>query len=62
MEPELLSKKRMAQLGGIGNFGKQSLIVNPEFEPWLRLRSIITDAELVPTEPFTRAAFRPPWR
>lgn len=53
LEPELLSKKRMAQLGGIGSFGKQSLIVNPEFGPWLRLRSILTDAELVPTDPFT---------
>ncbi|MCW4048693.1 MAG: 4Fe-4S binding protein [Candidatus Bathyarchaeota archaeon] len=53
LEPDLLSKKRMAQLGGLGNFGKQSLIVNPTYGPWMRLRSILTDAELVPTEPFT---------
>jgi epoxyqueuosine reductase len=53
LEPDLLSKKRMAQMGGIGNFGKQSLIVNPMFGPWMRLRSILTDAELIPTEPFT---------
>ncbi len=53
LEPDLLSKKRMAQMGGIGNFGKQSLIINPEFGPWMRLRSILTDAELVPTAPFT---------
>lgn len=53
LEPDLLSKKRMAQMGGIGNFGKQSLIVNPEFGPWLRLRSILTEVELVPTKPFT---------
>ena len=53
LEPDLLSKKRMAQLGGLGNFGKQSLIVNPEYGPWIRLRSILTDAELVPTTPFT---------
>lgn len=53
LEPDLLSKKRMAQMGGIGNFGKQSLIIHPEFGPWIRLRSILTDAELVPTEPFT---------
>ena len=53
LEPDLLSKKRMAQLGGLGNFGKQSLIVNREYGPWIRLRSILTDAELVPTTPFT---------
>ena len=53
LEPDLLSKKRMAQMAGIGAFGKQSLIVNPEYGPWIRLRSILTDAELVPTEPFT---------
>ena len=53
LEPDLLSKKRMAQMGGIGSFGKQTLIVHPEFGPWIRLRSILTDAELVPTEPFT---------
>lgn len=54
LEPELLSKKRMAQMGGIGNFGKQSLIIHPEFGPWIRLRSILTNAELAPTEPFTQ--------
>lgn len=53
LEPDLLSKKRMAQMGGIGAFGKQGLIIHPEFGPWIRLRSILTDAELVPTEPFT---------
>jgi epoxyqueuosine reductase QueG len=53
LEPDLLSKKRMAQMAGIGAFGKQSLIINPEYGPWMRLRSVLTDAELVPTEPFT---------
>ncbi len=53
LEPDLLSKKRMARMAGIGAFGKQSLIVNPEYGPWIRLRSVLTDAELVPTEPFT---------
>jgi epoxyqueuosine reductase QueG len=52
LEPGLLSKKRMAQMGGIGAFGKQSLIIHPQYGPWIRLRSILTDAELVPTEPF----------
>ena len=27
--------------------------MNTEFGPWLRLRSILTDAELVPTDSFT---------
>ena len=53
LEAELLSKKRMAQLGGIGNFGKNALIVNPVYGPWIRLRSVLTDALLVPDEPFT---------
>ena len=43
----------MAQMAGIGAFGKQGLIIHPEYGPWIRLRSILTDAELVPTEPFT---------
>jgi epoxyqueuosine reductase QueG len=51
LEPELLSKKRMAHMAGLGSFGKQTLIVNPEFGPWIRLRSILTDAQLVPTGP-----------
>ena len=54
LEPDLLSKKRMAQLGGIGSFGKNSLIIHPEYGPWIRLRSILTDAELIPDEPYKR--------
>jgi len=53
LEARLLSKKRMAQLGGLGNFGKNALIVNPEYGPWFRMRSILTDAVLVPDEPYT---------
>jgi len=53
LEPDLLSKKRMAQLAGLGNFGKNTLIINSEYGPWFRLRSILTDAELIPDRPFT---------
>jgi len=50
--PYLRSHKRMAQLSGLGNFGKNSLIINPIYGPWFRLQSILTDAELVPDNPF----------
>lgn len=50
--PTLLSQKRMAQLAGLGSFGKNSLIINPRYGPWIRLQSILTDAVLVPDEPF----------
>ena len=50
--PELMSQKRMAQLAGLGAFGKSSLIINPVYGPWFRLQSILTDAELVPDAPF----------
>ena len=50
--PYLLSHKRMAQLSGLRNFGKNSLIINPIYGPWFRLQSILTDAELVPDTPF----------
>ena len=50
--PNLLSQKRVAQLAGLGCFGKNSLIINPKYGPWFRLQSILTDAELVPDAPF----------
>ena len=50
--PELMSQKRMAQLAGLGSFGKNSLIINPRYGPWIRLQSILTSAELVPDAPF----------
>jgi epoxyqueuosine reductase QueG len=48
LEAKLLSKKRMAELAGIGHYGKNSLIINPIYGPWVRYRSIVTDAPLVP--------------
>lgn len=53
LEPGLLSKKRMAQLAGLGCIGKNSLVINPVYGPWVRLRSIVTDALLAPDQPFT---------
>ena len=50
--PDLLPQKQMAQLAGLGALGKNALIINPKYGPWIRLQSMLTDAELVPDEPF----------
>jgi len=51
--PSLIPQKRLAQLAGLGAFGKNSFIINPQYGPWIRLHSVLTDAELVPDTPFT---------
>jgi epoxyqueuosine reductase QueG len=48
--PFNLSQKRMAQLAGLGTMGKNSLIINPVYGPWIRFQSILTDAPLVPDQ------------
>jgi len=52
--PFNLSQKRMAQLAGLGSMGKNSLIINPEYGPWIRLQSILTDAPLIPDKEYTK--------
>lgn len=47
-----ISHKRLAQLAGFGNYGKNALIVNPVFGPWIRIAAVLTDAELIPDKPF----------
>ena len=44
--------KTLAKLDGFGNFGKNSLITNPIYGPWLRFAAILTDAALKPDKPF----------
>ncbi len=51
--PFNLSQKKMAQLAGLGAIGKNSLIINPTYGPWIRLQSILTDAPLTPDQPYT---------
>lgn len=48
----LISLKRAAQLAGLGAYGKHSLIITPQYGPWVRLVPVLTDAELVPDAPF----------
>ena len=49
-----LSYKRLAQLAGFGNYGKNALIINSEFGPWMRFAVVVTDAEMKPDEPFEK--------
>lgn len=46
------SHKRIAQLAGIGRYGKSSLIIHPRYGPWLRIGAVLTDARLQPDKPF----------
>jgi ferredoxin len=46
------SYKRLAHLAGFGNYGKNALIINPTYGPWIRLAPILTDAEMTPDKPF----------
>ena len=50
--PRSISHKRLAQLAGFGNYGKNALIVNPEFGPWIRLTAVLTNAEMKTDRPF----------
>lgn len=49
-----LSQKRLAQLAGFGNYGKNALVINPVFGPWIRLATILTNAEMIPDKPFEK--------
>lgn len=52
--PYFLPTKNIAQLAGLGSFGKNSLIINPHYGPWFRIQTILTDANLVPDSPFEK--------
>lgn len=47
-----VSHKRLAQLAGLGNFGKNALTINPTYGPWIRLAIILTNAAMKSDEPF----------
>jgi epoxyqueuosine reductase len=50
--PYRISYKRLAQLAGFGTFGKNALIINPRFGPWIRFSTVLTNADLAPDKPF----------
>jgi epoxyqueuosine reductase QueG len=47
-----ISHKRLAQLAGFGSYGKNALIINPVFGPWIRLSAVLTNAEMQADKPF----------
>lgn len=47
-----ISHKRLAQLAGFGNYGKNALIINSVFGPWLRFAAVLTNAEMLKDKPF----------
>lgn len=48
-----LSHKHTAVLAGLGEMGANTLLLNPEFGNRLMLSSVVTNAPLVPDQPFT---------
>jgi epoxyqueuosine reductase QueG len=48
----LVSWKQAARLAGLGTYGKNALLVTPDFGPWVRLAAVITDAPMAHDIPF----------
>jgi epoxyqueuosine reductase QueG len=48
----LISLKQAARLAGLGTYGKNALLVTPDFGPWVRLDLVLTDAPLIPDAAF----------
>jgi epoxyqueuosine reductase QueG len=46
-----ISYKKAAGLAGLGGVGRSGLLLHPEWGPWIRLRTVITDAVLCPGAP-----------
>ncbi|MDH4179474.1 MAG: 4Fe-4S binding protein [Armatimonadota bacterium] len=45
-----ISYKKAAVLAGFGAFGRNQLLIHPEWGPWLWLRTVVTDAPLPPDD------------
>ena len=48
---ELFSHKTAATCSGLGWIGKNGLIINPKYGPWLSWATVLTDAPFEPDEP-----------
>jgi epoxyqueuosine reductase QueG len=48
-----ISYKKAGVLAGLGTFGRNQLLIHPEWGPWLHLRTVITDAPLPAGWPLT---------
>jgi len=46
---EGLNLKQQAVMAGLGQWGKNSLVIHPEFGTWLRFMAVKVDAKLTPT-------------
>ena len=51
MAAEVMHLKRLAVIAGLGQQGKNTLVLDPKFGPWLRLAAMRTNAPLTPTGP-----------
>lgn len=51
MAAEVMQLKPLAVMAGLGGQGKNTLILDPKFGPWLRLAAIRTNAPLTATGP-----------
>ena len=50
----LLSLKHMAVQAGLGVFGRNSLLMTPQYGPRVRLTALVTDAEMRPDTPINK--------
>ena len=48
---DVMQLKRLAVTAGLGGQGKNTLVLDPQFGPWLRLAAMRTSAPLTPTGP-----------
>jgi len=54
--------RRAAEVAGIGRIGKIAIVVTPEYGPRVQLAAILTDAALVPDQPFEKILCPPDCR